>query len=418
VPSGIVSDALLQDLMACGQADIVVGIATFNDATTVGWVLDAVLEAFATTLLRERTVVVAADAGSRDGTLDLVRGTAPSDAARPFRHPLRTVHRIGGTYAGAPSGTSALRMLLSATELLGARSLVVVDPADIALSATEVTELAQATFRGGYDLVTPLLPRAPGDGPLVTQLVRPLVRALWARRLMEPLALPFACSGRLAVDVMRRSAWAHLPEGIASALWVVARGLSGGWNTGQLPLGERDLRSARRAGLVEIFTEIVITLLECAAHLPASLVARDGSQEVALLAPTPGSPSHDVRIDADAEAAAFRSARALLEPLWAQILSPDTLSAVLAQSAGALRLEDELWVRTVYEFLGARQRAVMPQGQLARALLPLYQGRVASFLASIRDLDANAACQRLEALALEFERQKPAWRWALGATAR
>ena len=418
-PLKIVSDALLQDLMACGQADVVAGVATFNDGSTIARVLDAVLESFATTLLRERTVVVAADGGSGDGTLDFVRGTAASDAARPFRHPLRTVHRIAGTYPGGPSGKIALRLLLSAAELLGARSLVVIDPADADLSAAEVTGLAQATFRAGYDLVMPVLPRAPGEGPLVTQLVRPVVRALWSRRLLEPVGMPFACSGRLAVDVMRRSPWAQLPEETTSALWVAAQALAGAWRLGQLALRERRQLAARRGSLVEIFSGITLTLMECAAQLPGAVLARDGSEDVELLAPPPRGLDRQVGIDAEAEAAAFRSSRALLEPLWAQILSPETLAAVVADSEGAPRLrEDAVWARAVYEFLLARRRGAMARGQLAGALLPLYQGRVASFLASIRDLDAEGVEQRLEALAVEFQRQKAAWRSALGPTAR
>src|ERR671922_2751547 len=107
VRSAIISDALLKDLIAAGQADVVVGMATFNHAPTVSRVLDAVLEAFTATLLRERTVLVAADGGSGDGTIDIVRGTSPADANRPFRHPLRTVHRIAGAYSGVPSSKSA-----------------------------------------------------------------------------------------------------------------------------------------------------------------------------------------------------------------------------------------------------------------------------------------------------------------------
>src|SRR5215211_5270816 len=258
--SAIISDALLKDLIAAGQADIVVGMATFNDAATLSRVLDAVLEAFTTTLLRERTVLVAADGGSGDGTLEVVRGTAPSEARRPFRHPLRTVHRIAGVYSGIPSAKTALRVLLAAAELLDTRSLILVDAADVALTAPEITAFALATFKDGCDLVTPVLPRGPADGPLVTQLVRPVIRALWGRRIAEPLTMPMACSGRLAADMGRRTPWAHLPGRLAGELWVTSHGLCDGWRARQIAIAERPQGSTRRGGLVEIFSDITATL--------------------------------------------------------------------------------------------------------------------------------------------------------------
>jgi len=322
-------------------------------------------------------------------------------------------------YSGIPSAKTALRVLLAAAELLDTRSLILVDAADVALTAPEITAFALATFKDGCDLVTPVLPRGPADGPLVTQLVRPVIRALWGRRIAEPLTMPMACSGRLAADMGRRTPWAHLPGRLAGELWVTSHGLCDGWRARQIAIAERPQGSTRRGGLVEIFSDITATLFESVARIPPDCVARDGSEDVPVLGAAPGSLAHEVRVDAAAEDAAFRSARALLEPLWSQALSPDTLSRVLAAADDpAGRLEDPLWARTVYEFLHARRRGAMPQGQLARALLPLYQGRVASFLGSLRGGDAAHASELVEALAVEFERQKPAWRSALGTTPR
>lgn len=414
----VVSDALLEDLIAAGQADIVVGIATFNDAGTLEHVLDAVLEAFTTTLLRERTVLVAADGGSGDSTLELVRGTAPSDAARPFRHPLRTVHRIGRPYPGGPSARSGLRLLLAATELLGARSLILVDPADQRLRADEVTALARATLHEGLDLVSPVFPRAPSGGLLVTQLVRPLVRALCGRRLQEPLALPLACSGRLAVDLGRRSPWARLPDALAGELWLTTQALAGDWRAAQLPLPPRQPGGSHRGTLPEVFVGIVSTLLERAAGLPAALEAIAGSRELPVLGSAPGPIEESVQVDVAAAVASFRAAREQLQPLWAQILSPDVLASLLDHPDGPAVGEDPIWVRTVYQFLLARERAAMPPIQLARALFPLYEGRVAAFLRSLDGLGTAAAGERLEVLALEFERQRSSWRSAIGGPSR
>src|SRR5688572_12732915 len=100
--------------MAAGQADVVVGLSTFNDVPSVVPVVDAILDAFATTLHRERTVLIAADAGSTDGTVDAVRGsTGEPSSIITSRHPLRTVHRILATYVDTPNQPTGLRLLLA-----------------------------------------------------------------------------------------------------------------------------------------------------------------------------------------------------------------------------------------------------------------------------------------------------------------
>jgi hypothetical protein len=72
-----------------------------------------------------------------------------------------------------------------------------------------------------------------------------------------------------------------------------------------------------------------------------------------------------------------------------------------------LHFSDELWVRTVYEFLLAHHRDVMKREHIERALVPLYLGRTGSFLlqyGAAEPVQVNAA---LESLGAEFERAKP-----------
>jgi len=62
------SDALLWQLIAVGQVDILVGLPTLNNADTIVEVVRAVHVCFTRDFPRLRTVMINSDGGSTDGT--------------------------------------------------------------------------------------------------------------------------------------------------------------------------------------------------------------------------------------------------------------------------------------------------------------------------------------------------------------
>src|SRR6185295_20335488 len=91
----VLSDALLRQLMAVGQVDILVGLPTLNNAATVDAVARAIHMCFTRDYPRLRTVLLNSDAGSTDGTPERVRDAAFGDEdVVQTSHALRTVHRV------------------------------------------------------------------------------------------------------------------------------------------------------------------------------------------------------------------------------------------------------------------------------------------------------------------------------------
>jgi hypothetical protein len=70
-------------------------------------------------------------------------------------------------------------------------------------------------------------------------------------------------------------------------------------------------------------------------------------------------------------------------------------------------LDDELWVRIVYDLACAHKRMPFERGHLLRSLTPLYLGRVASFVIETREMYAAQVEDRIERLCLTFENLKP-----------
>ena len=163
---------------------------------------------------RLRTVMINSDGGSTDGTPELIRAhRSPKRDRVQTSHSLRTFHRVVAPYHGLPGKLTALRTIFAAAELTQAKALVVVDPGGPATEPDRVTELITPIVRGEVEFLAPRYRRHPRDGVLVTQLVRPMVRAVYgvgarrtARRrvLRAQDALPRIASNRTSGSTKRR----------------------------------------------------------------------------------------------------------------------------------------------------------------------------------------------------------------------
>src|SRR5688572_656009 len=178
--------------MAVGHVDVLVGVPTLNNASTIRPVVRAVHQAFARYFPRDRTVFINSDGGSDDDTPNLVRHIAADDSETvTVSHSLRTVHRISAPYHGVPGKGNALRQIMTAAELTQARAIAVLDAEVTGITPEGIAALIRPIRDQQYDYVAPVYRRHSLDGPLVTQLVRPLMRAAYGWQIREPVAPEF-----------------------------------------------------------------------------------------------------------------------------------------------------------------------------------------------------------------------------------
>jgi glucosylglycerate synthase len=409
-PPSLLSDELLQQLIAVGQVDILVGVPTLDNARTVGGVVRAVHASFATHFRRERTVLISSDLGSRDGTPDIVReASLREDETVVTAAALRTIHRISFPYHGLPAKGGAVHTLFAAADLLQARAVALFDADVTTIEPQWVERLVRPALAGEADFVAPVFSRHPADGPLITQLLRPMVRAAYGPELREPLASEFACSGRFVSHCLAQPAWEGPLARYGIDLWLTLEALAGGFPTVQVPLGPRLVEGgAPRPSLPETFGQVVGSLFDCLQMHEAYWTARTAAPPVPLLGraaprdelPPPPDPAPMVE--------SFRSGVRDLAPLLGQILTPDTLRDVEAAAEGdTVQFSDALWTASVVEAAGAYRHEAMHREHLVRALVPVYLGRAASFLIESADRSAAEVESRLEELGRVFEDARP-----------
>jgi len=405
---GTLSDALLRQLMAVGQVDVLVGLPTLNNAATVIDVVRAIHVCFTRDFPRLRTVLINADGGSTDGTPEIVRAASFTDAeVVQTSYSLRTLHRVVAPYHGMPGKHAALRTVFAAGELARASVIVVLDPAGPATTAQRVTELIEPIAQSSVEFLAPRYRRHPRDGVLITQLVRPLTRALYGVGLDEPLGAEFACSGRFASHCLEQAIWDREAARFAIDLWLRMEAVAEGFSIGQIwrPL---TLTTGARTTVREAVHQVVVSAIESLrSHdvfwLRAGSVAELccwGSDPVAI----PEGPTWDYQ----ALAQQARHDIVEIKELLGTVLEPELLARLLDANDGASPMpDDELWVQIVYAFAAATRQGRAGVDHLADMFTPAYMWRAAAFMSQTARESPAAVQARLNSLCETFERLKP-----------
>jgi glycosyltransferase involved in cell wall biosynthesis len=407
----ILTDEFLRQLINVGEADVLVGVPTYNNAATVGQVVQAIRAGLLKYFPRERAVIVNADGGSRDGTSDLVRGASIND----LRHStdlnaLRTLHSISAEYPGGPATGTALRTILASAELLRVSACAVVSPESTTIEPEWIERLLRPVYQGNYDFVTPLYRRHKFDGLLLRNLVYPMTRAFYGKQVREPYAAEFSFSGQLASHFLAQEIWTREVGHTGTEIALTISAITGGFRMAQSFLGAKPHLDARSADLVGAMRQTVGALFWSLEPNFSLWSTRNDSQPIPTLGAGQEVTLEPLRINRKRLWDMFRSGVAELEPVLKSILSPPTLTelqriAVLGEDE--FLYGDELWARTVYEFAGSYHKAVISRDHIVQALAPLYRGRAFTFLVENREASAEQVEQNVEDFCLTCERMKP-----------
>ena len=405
------TDDFLRQLINVGEVDLLVGLPTYNNAKTIGSIVGTIRSGILRDFPRERAVIINADGGSRDGTPGLVTGISIDDL-RPTANlnALRTLHSISTTYTNGTGSGVALRTILAAAELLRAKACIVMSPESAKIEPEWISRLLRPIFRDGFDLVLPTYRRHKFDGLLMTNLLYPMVRALYGLRIREPYVTEFGFSNRLGSQFLAQNGWHNGNGGVGLELRFTLAAISGRYRISQSFLGEKEHTERRAADLVPTLRQTVGALFSALeSDFPIwSTVA--GSKQVTTTGPEQELLEGPMRVNRKRLREMFSTGVAELESVFQAILSPSTvgeLQRIARLGEEEFRYSEELWVKTLYEFAAAYQRSVINRDHIIQALAPLFRGRVFTFLMENRNASANEIENNIESLCLEFERLKP-----------
>ena len=431
MPAAALPKAIRDEVARLGSADIMVGIPSFKNAATIGYVARAAQAGLVQYFPDLRPVLVNADAGSPDGTQRVVVETEPPDYVERILlvHPTNKLQRISLTYPqvdGVGGKGAALRTIFQIAAALNVEALVVVD-SDLRSIVPEWIELLAGPIqKGGFDFVAPLYSRYKYDGTITNTVTYPMTRALYGLRIRQPIGGDFGVSGDLVRHYLEQDDWDADVSKFGIDIWMTTKAITGGFAVCQTRLGAK-VHDPKDPGadLGPMFSQVVTTLLRLTDRHAERWLDVHGSHDVPiygferLLDPPP--------LDVNTKRLLEEFAKGTLNvgEEWQTALAAENLAVVealsddaeLALDGGAFVFPDEAWARIVYDMAIAWHERRLPLERLVAALIPLYFARVASLVLETTELTTDQAEAFVERQARVFELSKPYLvdRWKVAA---
>jgi glucosylglycerate synthase len=392
---------------------IVVGVPSCNHAGTVASVVRAAQEGLGEFFGGKSSLLVSADVRSSDGTREQVRTLC---AENPLLRELGPADGAGG--AASPGvEVRELRMILEQAHAVHARACLVLDASVTSMGADWIERLVRPILDEQFDIVAPCPARHKLDGAISNGIVYPLTRALYGKRVRQPLGSVFALSGRLVERFLARRVWDIEVSALSTDARALSEAICGEFAVCQAFLGPAEHAAGGSSlDLSSILATVLGSVFDEMNHNVSFWQKVRGSEPVRWFGTPVEIAGNPPPVDSHKMWESFRLGCRTLQDVWSMVLPPATLLALtyLAREDGAA-LADDLWARIVYDFALGYRLHVMNRGHLLRALTPLYLGWLAGFVREMAAAPSQDVERRVQQLSMVYEAQKPylisRWRW-------
>jgi hypothetical protein len=401
-------------------ADVVVGIATYNDADRIGQALRAIVSQCEALGGSASCLIVQADGSSTDGTAERASEvTSTSVPLQRIGYLLEGIDKVSGPYRAVPAKGNAVRTVFREARRIGAKACVIVDVDVENFSEGWLDGMLRPVLVNGVDFVAPRYAVRRLAGTMNSGLAYPLTRALYGKRVRYPLGGDLACSMAFMDRVVDDPAWDSDTARSSVDLWLTTRAAAGGMRIGEAWLGaKRQVWRDAGGDMAQPLAKVLAALFGGAERWQSTWQKVRGSTRVDVVQGTEAVDVAEVPVDIRQGMEGFRLAQRHLDELWRLVLPPRTLLDLKKLAVApdeSFRLADDVWARIVYDFMLAYHHRSLGREHVLTAFAPLFGAWVSSFVAEVMEATPAQVEERLEQLCLRFEGEKPylisRWRW-------
>jgi hypothetical protein len=301
-------------------------------------------------------------------------------------------------------------MIFEIARALEVKACAVVDSDLRSITPEWIELLLRPILKEGYDYVAPYYLRHKYDGTITNSIVYPLTRALYGKRIRQPIGGEFGFTGELASYFLAKDVWGTDVARYGIDIWMTTTAITRGCKICQAYLGAK-LHDPKdpAVDLPAMLAQVVGSAFSLMEEYVRIWQKISRSEPVPLFGFQFEVGLEPVLVSVDRMLKAFELGLGEFIPLWDGVLSGEVLADLKAMSpvAPEIKFPDDLWARVIYDFALAAHRKAMNWEHLLRSFTPLYLGRVASFIQETQQSSHEAVEERIEALCRVFERDKP-----------
>jgi glycosyltransferase involved in cell wall biosynthesis len=382
------------------SADILVGIPCFNNEGTVVHVIQMVTHGLDKHYKDRRSVIFVADGGSTDDT----REAAKEFQIKPWQE------KIVSIYRGPGGKGTALRSLFEAAERLDVRVCAMVDSDLRSITPDWVKYLIDPVLEKDYQFVAPVYLRHKYDGTITNNIVYNLTRALYGKRIRQPIGGDFAISKDVAKFYAEQDVWETDVARYGIDIWMTTNAITQNFRICQSNLGVK-IHDAKDPGqhLGPMFRQVLWTIFSLMERYESHWKNVRGSEPLEIFGHEGYVEPEPVNVDLDGMIQHFKIGFQQFSSFYKEIFCKDcfeTISHAAETDMSQFRLPTDVWVHILYELASTFHLWTVNRNKLIDLITPLYYARVASFVSQSWEMSSQEAEELVEEQALKFEEHK------------
>ena len=382
------------------SADILVGIPCYNNEKTIEHVIQMVTHGLAKHCKDRRSIIFIADGGSTDDT----REVAKEFQIKPWQE------KVVSIYRGPAGKGTALRSIFEAAHRLDAKACAVVDSDLRSITPDWIEHLISPVLERKYQFVAPVYVRHKYDGTITNNIVYNLTRALYGKRVRQPIGGDFALSNDVVKFYIDQDVWETDVARFGIDIWMTTSAITRNFRICQSNLGVK-IHDAKDPGvhLGPMFRQVlwtVFTLMERHEELWKNI---RGSESLETFGFEGGQEPETVSVNLEGMIENFKIGYGQFSSLWSEIFSEgsfDEIKKASMSDSSSFHVSTEAWVKILYELAATFHKWTVNRNKLIDLMTPLYYARVASFVKQSWDMTSAQAEALVEDQALKFEDQK------------
>lgn len=391
----VLPPSVYREIDIIDKADIVIGIPSYNNAGTIGHVVEAAALGLAKYFPDLKGVIINSDGGSSDETPEVFMNSNPFNRADYYFMNVECIppRKLSFTYKGIPGKGSAFRGIFEAAYLLKADLCIVVDSDLRSITPEWFEALGSPILDKGYDYVAPYYVRHKYDGTITNSISYPFTRALYGLDVRQPIGGDFGVAGTLLPNYLSRDVWDTDVAKYGIDIWMTTTAIAQGYKVAQAFLGCK-IHDAKDPGehLGPMFRQVVSTLMKLAGE--NSGIAGEVTEVIEV--PVFGFPfaanPEPLPVDLNRLVNKFKTGFEENKTGISGILATDVFGEVeslINLTADNFNFPAELWVKVVFDYTAKIAQEGTPE--LVDSMIPLYYGRTAGFVKQTDGMSSDEA---------------------------
>nr|MBC8176810.1 glycosyl transferase [Candidatus Desulfacyla euxinica] len=296
---------------------------------------------------------------------------------------------------------------------LGAKAVVVVDADLKSITPEWIKHLGEPLFEG-FSYVAPLYVRHKYDGTITNGIAYPMTRALYGRRVRQPIGGDFGFAGELSNVYLKSRTWDEAVANFGIDIWMTTLAINQRVQVCQAFMGRPKIHRTKDPGgdLGPMFRQVVGTIFAMMKEFESFWTKVKYSRPTAIYGFGLGEVEMPPKVDVNTDnlLQQFHMGFDKFSHIWKEILTADVYRK-LQEIKGLKEMEfnfpTDLWARLLFDTAVSYGEASVEPDEIMDSLIPLYFGRTLSFVKRTKKMSIKQAEEAIENDCETFEMTKP-----------